>query len=40
LSFFQHSDIAPDMSQHDIELCKSVEQKLSAWGQPSDPPSA
>jgi len=30
LSFFQHGDIAPDMSRHDIELCKSVEQKLRA----------
>ena len=40
LSFFQHGDIAPDMSQRDIELCKSVEQKLRARGQPSDPPFA
>jgi hypothetical protein len=27
LSFFQHGDIAPDMSEDDFELCKSVEQK-------------
>jgi hypothetical protein len=37
LSFFQHGDIAPDMSEGDIELCKSVEQKLRARGQPSNP---
>jgi hypothetical protein len=30
LSFFQRSNIAPGMSRHDIELCKSVEQKLLA----------
>src|SRR5216684_1718298 len=35
LSFFQHGDIAPDMSERDIELCKSVEQKLHARAQPS-----
>ena len=28
LSFFQHGDTAPDMSEHDIELCESVDQKL------------
>jgi hypothetical protein len=33
LSFFQHGDIARDMSPHDIELCKSLEQKLGARGQ-------
>ena len=38
--FFQRGDIAPDMSERDIELCKSVEQKLRARGQPSDPPFA
>jgi hypothetical protein len=32
LSFFQHGGIAPGMSQRDIKLCKSVEQKLNAWG--------
>lgn len=32
LSFFQHGDIAPDMSEGDIELCKSFEQKLRARG--------
>ena len=40
LAFFQHGDIAPGMSERDIELCKSVEQKLRARGQPSDPPFA
>jgi hypothetical protein len=40
LSFFQHGDIAPDMSQRDIEFCKSVEQKLRATGQPGDAPFA
>ncbi len=29
LSFFKHGSITPDMSGHDLELCKSVEQKLS-----------
>jgi hypothetical protein len=33
VSFFQHGDIAPGMSRHDIELCRSVEQNLRAWGQ-------
>jgi hypothetical protein len=32
LSFFQHGDVAPEMSEGDIELCKSVEQKLLARG--------
>ena len=32
MSFFQHGDVAPDMSEGDIELCKSVEQKLRAPG--------
>jgi hypothetical protein len=32
MSFFQHGDVAPDMSEGDIELCKSVEQKLRARG--------
>ncbi len=40
LSFFQHGDIAPDMSPHDIKLCKSVEQKLHAQRQSSDSPFA
>jgi hypothetical protein len=40
LSFFQHGDVEPDMSEGDITLCKSVEQKLRARGQPSDPPFA
>jgi hypothetical protein len=30
LSFFQRGNIAAGMSRHDIELCKSVEQKLTA----------
>jgi hypothetical protein len=30
LSFFQHGDIAPDMSQRDTKLCKIVAQKLRA----------
>jgi hypothetical protein len=28
LSFFQHGDIAPEMSERDIEICKSVKQRL------------
>ena len=28
LCYFQHGDIAPDMSERDIEFCKSLEQKL------------
>src|SRR4051794_28389562 len=32
LSFFQHGDIAPDMSEHDVELCTSVDQKLRVSG--------
>ena len=38
LSFFQHGDIAPDMSERDIELCKSFEQKLRARGQTNSDP--
>ncbi len=38
LSFFQHGDIVPGMSPRDIKLCKTVEQRLRAWGQPRDPP--
>lgn len=30
LCYFQHGDISPDMSERDIELCKSLEQKLHA----------
>ena len=30
LSFFRHGYFAPDMSEGDIELCKSVEQILRA----------
>ena len=32
LSFFQHGDIAPDMSERDSELRKSFEKKLRARG--------
>ena len=40
LLFFQHGDIAPGMSQRDIELCKSMEKKLHAQGQPRESPFA
>ena len=40
LSFFQHGDIVPDMSQRDVKLYKTVERKLRAWGQPREPPFA
>jgi len=29
LSFFQHGDVAPGMSRHDIELCRSLEQNCT-----------
>ena len=32
LSFFQHGDVAPEMSERDVMLCKSVERKLGARG--------
>jgi hypothetical protein len=38
LLFFQHRDVVPGMSPRDIKLCRIVEQKLRASGQPSDPP--
>jgi hypothetical protein len=38
LSFFQNGESAPGMSQRDIKLCKTVEQRLRAWGEPRDPP--
>jgi hypothetical protein len=28
LSFFQHSDVAPDMSERDVTLCKSLKDRL------------
>ena len=28
LCYFQHGDIATDMPERDVELCKSIEQKL------------
>src|SRR6267154_1880982 len=37
LSFFQNGESAPGMSQRDIKLCKTVEQRLRAWGEPRDP---
>src|SRR5258708_40152182 len=39
LLFFQHGDIVPGMSPRDVKLCKTVEQRLLAWGQPTDPPT-
>jgi len=30
LAFSEHGDVSPDMSEGDIALCKSVEQKLRA----------
>jgi len=38
LSFFQNGESAPGMAQRDIKLCKTVEQRLRAWGEPRDPP--
>jgi len=38
LSFFQNGESAPGMSQRDIKLCKTVEQRLRAWGEPRDAP--
>jgi hypothetical protein len=38
LSFFQNGESAPGMSQRDIKLCKTVEQRLRAWREPRDPP--
>ena len=37
LSFFQRGNIAPGMSRHDMELCKSVEQKLLARANAAPP---
>ena len=28
LSFFQHGDLAPDMSEGDVTLCKGLESRL------------
>jgi hypothetical protein len=30
LSFFRHGNVAPDMSEGDIDLCTSVEKRLRA----------
>ena len=31
-------DVLSEMSQHDIKLCKIVDQKPCMWDQPRDPP--
>jgi len=36
VSFFQSGNIAPVMSKHDIELCRSVEKRLHAWSAPEN----
>ena len=33
LSFFQHGDVAREMSERDVMLCKSLEDKLCVRGQ-------
>jgi hypothetical protein len=32
LSFFQHGDLAPEMSERDVALCKSLEDRLRVRG--------
>ena len=32
LSFFQHGDLAPEMSDRDVTLCKSLEERLRDRG--------
>ena len=32
LSFFQHGDVAPEMSKRDVTLCKSLENRLRVRG--------
>ena len=32
LSFFQHGDVAPEMSERDVTLCKSLEERLRGRG--------
>ena len=32
LSFFQHGDVAPEMSERDVTLCKSLEERLRDRG--------
>ena len=31
-SFFQHGDVAPEMSERDVTLCKSLEERLRDRG--------
>ena len=33
LSFFQHGELAPEMSKRDVMLCKSLEARLRVRGQ-------
>jgi hypothetical protein len=33
LLFFQHGDVAPEMSERDVTLCKSLEDRLRVRGQ-------
>jgi hypothetical protein len=33
LSLFQHGDVAREMSEHNVMLCKSLEDKLRVRGQ-------
>ena len=33
LSFFQHGEVAPEMSERDVMLCKSLEARLRVRGQ-------
>ena len=32
LSFFQHGGVAPEMSERDVTLCKSLEERLRDRG--------
>jgi hypothetical protein len=32
LSFFQHGDVAPEMCERDVTLCKSLEDRLRIRG--------
>jgi hypothetical protein len=32
LLFFQHGDVAPEMSERDVTLCKSLENRLRVRG--------
>ena len=33
LSFFKHGDVAPEMPETDVKLCKSLEDRLRVRGQ-------